>query len=40
LTKNRIYENIDLYSDENKILYQVRQDMMERVIRNLAKEVL
>jgi hypothetical protein len=21
LTKNRVYENIDLYSDENKILY-------------------
>ena len=24
LTKNRIYENIDLYSDENKILYEIR----------------
>jgi hypothetical protein len=24
LTKNRVYENVDLYSDENKILYQIR----------------
>ena len=24
LTKNRIYENVDLYSDENKILFQIR----------------
>lgn len=33
LTKNRIYENVDLYSDENKILFQVRQDIMEKVVR-------
>jgi hypothetical protein len=40
LTKNRIYENIDLYSDENKILYQIRGDIMEKVLRGMAKDVL
>ena len=24
LTKNRVYENIDLYSVENKVLYAIR----------------
>ena len=40
LTKNRVYENVDLYSDENKILYQVRQDIMEKVVRNMVKDVV
>ncbi len=40
LTKNRIYENVDLYSDENKILFQVRQDIMEKVVRQMTKEVV
>lgn len=38
LTKNRIYENVDLYSDENKILFQVRQDIIEKVVRQMTKE--
>ena len=35
-----MYENIDLYSDENKILYQIRQDMIEKVTRDMAKQTL
>ena len=33
LAKNRVYENFDLYSDENKIYYEVRGTMLDRVIR-------
>lgn len=33
ITKNRVYENVDLYSDENKVLYMVRQGIVERVVR-------
>ena len=40
LTKNRIYENVDLYSDENKILYQIRGEIMEKVVRDMAKQTL
>ena len=40
LTKNRIYENVDLYSDENKILFQIRQDIMEKVVRDMTKQVV
>ena len=40
LTKNRVYENVDLYSDENKILYQIRADIMEKVVRDMAKQTL
>lgn len=38
LTKNRVYENIDLYSDENKVLYQIRLDIIEKVVRDMCKE--
>ena len=40
LTKNRVYENIDLYSDENKILYQIRQDIIEKVVREMTKQTV
>ncbi|CDW83626.1 iq calmodulin-binding motif family protein [Stylonychia lemnae] len=40
LTKNRVYENVDLYSDENKILYQIRADMIEKVVRQMTKETV
>ena len=40
LTKNRVYENIDLYSDENKILFQIRQDIMEKVVREMTKQTV
>lgn len=33
LTKNRIYENLDLYSVENRVLYMIRSDMIERIMR-------
>ena len=38
LTKNRVYENVDLYSDENKILYQIRLDIIEKVVRDMCKQ--
>jgi len=37
LTKNRVYENVELYSDENKILFQIRASIMERVLRDMVK---
>lgn len=40
LTKNKVYENFDLYSDENKILYEVRYSIMEKVIRDMIKETV
>lgn len=29
LTKNRVYENVDLYSTENKVLFALRQSIFE-----------
>ena len=40
LAKNRVYENFDLYSDENKIFYEVRGSMLDRVIRDMLSEIL
>ena len=40
LTKNRVYENIDLYSDENKCLFQLRGDIIEKVVRSMARDVM
>mmetsp|Transcript_28382 Transcript_28382/g.25103 ORF Transcript_28382/g.25103 Transcript_28382/m.25103 type:complete len:492 (+) Transcript_28382:63-1538(+) len=40
LTKNKVYENFDLYSDENKILYEVRYSIMEKVIRDMVKDTV
>jgi hypothetical protein len=34
ITKNRVYENLDLYSIENRILYAIRATIIENVIRN------
>ena len=34
ITKNRVYENLDLYSVENRILYAIRAPIIENVIRN------
>jgi hypothetical protein len=33
LTKNRIYENVELYSVENRMFFQIRGDIIEKVIR-------
>ena len=32
LSKNRVYENFDLYSDENRILYELRASLLDGVI--------
>ena len=34
ITKNRVYENLDLYSVENRILYGIRATIIENVIRS------
>ena len=33
ITKNRVYENIDLYSTENRVLYALRASIIEDVVR-------
>ena len=40
LSKNKVYENFDLYSDENKILYEVRASYMDNVVRDMVKEIV
>ena len=40
LAKNKVYENFDLYSDENKVLYEIRASIMERVIRDMVKDIV
>ena len=29
LSKNKVYENFDLYSDENKILFEIRGSYLD-----------
>lgn len=40
LSKNRVYENFDLYSDENKILYEIRASILDKVIRDMVKDIV
>lgn len=40
LTKNRVHENLDLYSTENKLLYALRETLFETVLRNEVKNVM
>ena len=40
LSKNRVYENFDLYSDENRILYELRASLLDGVIRDMVKETV
>lgn len=40
LSKNRVYENFDLYSDENRILYEVRASIIENVVRDMVKDTV
>lgn len=40
LAKNKVYENFDLYSEENKILYEVRFSLMDKVVRDMVKETV
>lgn len=37
LTKNRVHENLDLYSKQNRILYDIRQGIFERVVRQMVQ---
>ena len=38
ITKNRVYENLDLYSVENRLLYSLRASILENVIRNEVRD--
>jgi hypothetical protein len=40
LTKNRVHENLDLYSMENKLLFALRQTIFDAVIKNEVKNVM
>lgn len=40
LTKNRVHENLDLYSTENKLLFAIRQTIFDAVIKNEVKNVM
>ena len=40
LSKNRVYENFELYSDENRIFYEIRSSYIDHVIRDMIKGVL
>ena len=40
LAKNKVYENFDLYSEENKILYEVRASYMDKIIREMVKDIV
>lgn len=40
LNKNRVYENFDLYSDENKIFYEIRGSMLDSICREMIKEIV
>lgn len=40
LAKNRVYENFDLYSDENKMLYEIRASYMDSVVREMIREIV
>ncbi len=37
ITKNRVHENLDLYSVQNRLLYDIRQSIFERVVRQMVK---
>jgi hypothetical protein len=40
ITKNRVYENIDLYSAENRVLYALRASIIEDVIRKEVRSTM
>ena len=40
LNKNRVYENFDLYSDENKMFYEIRGSMLDSICRDMIKEIV
>ena len=40
LTKNRVHENLDLYSTENKILFSIRQSIFDRVLKEQVLQVM
>lgn len=35
LTKNRVYENVELYSPEIRAMVSVRQGIIDRVVRRM-----
>jgi len=40
LSKNRVYENFDLYSPQDKIFYEIRASYLDHVARDMIKEIV
>ena len=40
LRHNDITEEVGLYSVENQVLYTIRKNIMDKVVKDMAKEVL
>ena len=40
LRHNNIYENVGLYSEQNQALYQTRQSIMDKVLKQMTREVM
>jgi hypothetical protein len=40
ITKNRVYENLDLYSVENRLLYSLRASLVEEVVRKEVRATM
>lgn len=40
LSKNRVYENFDLYSEESRALYEIRSSIMDKVVRDMLKDTM
>jgi len=40
ITKNRVYENVDLYSVENRVIYAIRASMVEDLVRKEVRATM
>ncbi len=40
LSKNRVYENFELYSQENWILYEIWGSFLDSVVRSFLKDIV
>jgi hypothetical protein len=40
LSKNRVYENFELYSPESRILYEIRGSYLDHVVWGFLKEIV
>lgn len=40
LSKNRVYENFELYSPENRIFFEIRTSMLDTIVWEFLKEIV